>query len=190
MKQYYFMRKPEVVEAEDYESKEGYPTYYYSRSDRLSRKREYPISTGKVFGRKSRFLSQRGFIILINIIIVLVIFVVWKSCSDKFANKDKFTENRKWHYYIKTIPTGGHTEVELFVQNVQKKEFYLNRKIEMKFVSKEKQFIKKIHINKNFSPNESVSILSTRLKSSKEKSLISIQIGNMITLKKQLDPSR
>lgn len=200
MKKYYFMKKPEVVEAEDYENPDGYAQFHYSREERIERRRkDYTPSKPGVFpfmkaGKGKHSGSRKKFIYVIDALILIGMIFYWKN-FDRYNHPSDYTENNKIQYYLKLSPLEDNTrQLYLFAKNITDKDLHFNKDFQCTFfkILEDKEDnrveVKSKSLNTNISPNESKKItVHTFQISPKEKiKWLAIHINDKFKLYKEI----
>ncbi|GMT48603.1 MAG: hypothetical protein IEMM0008_0142 [bacterium] len=196
MKHFYFMNRPEAVDAEDYENPDGYATFYYCRNERIANGRRAIKSDCQSSGLLSKGLQQkkgRKIMYLFNIIVIIIMFMVWKN-MDKQDNQSFFVEDKIWRYYIRLTPkVEDQQELNLYIQNVSLNRNTLRRSYRFVFfhgkgdkISKMKD--RKVQVDKVLNSEEPYHLASLKIRWTKGRVIdrVGVLINDKITLTKAI----
>ncbi len=196
MKHFYFMDRPEAVDAEDYENPDGYATFYYSRKERIANGRRPIESTchpDSPLKKKLQPRKGRKAMYFFNVVLIIIIFMVWKNMAPQ-GDQSFFVEDKTWRYYIRLTPkVKDQQELNLYVQNVSLDRNTLRQSYRLVFFHGKGDGMNKmkdrtVQVDKVFSSEEPYHLASLKIRWTEDRVIdrVGVLINDKITLAKMI----
>lgn len=191
MEEYYFMRKPEVVDAKDYENPNRV-VFNYNPEDSIARQQRDGLSPFNSTEPKKQ-KKRKTITYVLNIIFILgfLFYLIYEKYYQN-PNHAVTEKNRvQFSLNVSQIPESNDFDLTLLVQNQSQETIYLKDSLHLLFFAKtdQKKVIKEkqvLNFQTPMPPSEMMTVVTYRFKSDDQ---TLIEVGVIINGKEKLAKS-